>query len=47
MRSLTNEALMDAYDLAQNLQLDFDFIVMLEQELKRRGLKFSNNQAKR
>jgi hypothetical protein len=35
---LTDEKLMEAYSLATRLHLDSTFIVMLEDELKTRGL---------
>jgi hypothetical protein len=39
MYSLNDAALIDAYVIANDLQLDDDFIVMLEREIRRRGIQ--------
>ena len=41
--SLSNNKLLNAYEKAIELQLDSEFIQLLEQELKSRGLETANN----
>ncbi|WP_138416211.1 sporulation histidine kinase inhibitor Sda [Aquibacillus sediminis] len=43
MDSLSNELLIEAYSKAQQLQLDEDFIVLLKEEINRRGLQTKYN----
>ncbi|MFD2670670.1 sporulation histidine kinase inhibitor Sda [Marinicrinis sediminis] len=40
MRLLSNEALLETYEKAVDLQLEHDFIHLIIQEMRRRGLKF-------
>lgn len=42
MRLLSNEALMETYYKAIDLQLEHDFIHLLVQEMKRRNIRLSS-----
>ncbi len=46
MHSLNDTALIDAYVMANDLQLEEDFIVMLEREIRRRGIHGRINKPK-
>lgn len=42
MELLSDEKLKEAYSLALKLKLDLEFIILLEQEMKNRGLLENN-----